>query len=75
MRGLDLGSLKAVKGGGVGVVHVLRVMADSEHLPALLVEGRREVGRLELRVTSRGSCWEAWSHGGDPSQPLLHQRL
>ena len=43
-----LGRLKAVERRSVGVVDVLRVMSHPEHLPALLVEGRREVGRLEL---------------------------
>ena len=46
-------SLKAVEGRTVGIV--LRVMTDTEHLPALLGGGGREVGRLELRVTSRRS--------------------
>ena len=49
--------LKAVKGLAVGVV--LRVVRDSEHVGALLGEGRREVRRLELRATSRRTRGEA----------------
>ena len=47
---LDLGGLKAVEGRAVGIVDILGVR--SEHLTALLAEGRGEVGRLELSVGS-----------------------
>ena len=55
--GENLSGLKAVKGLAVGVV--LGVVRDSEHVGALLGEGRREVRRLELRVTSRRTRGEA----------------
>ena len=69
-----------MKGGGVGIVDILGDPSDlivvAEHLPALLAEGRREVGRLELRVGSSRGRGEGGGHrGGDGPQSLLRITL
>ena len=69
-----------MKGGGVGIVDILGDPGDlivvAEHLPALLAEGRREVGRLELRVGPRWGRGEGGGHGGgDGPQSLLRQTI